>query len=57
MNGKGDRNRTSDYRRFAANYATIFGRCSEHPKYEGKRKPRVDCMTCRRIWREKQLAG
>lgn len=32
---------------------TPIGPCKSHPKYAGKRKPRVDCRHCWDIYSEK----
>lgn len=53
--GKGDRARTVDQDAYHRGYAEAFGRCTDHPKYKVLRKPKADCVVCRRLWREKEL--
>jgi len=56
MSGKGDTNRTVDYRSFRRNFDMIFGQCSKHPTYTpGTLRPR--CHSCRRIWLARKLSG
>ena len=53
--GKGDKIRPFDREKYATNYDRIFGKCPDHPAYKAKRKPTVDCIVCRRLWREAQV--
>jgi hypothetical protein len=49
MNGKGHRNRTTNWQAFRN--AIVWGKCSKHPGYTpGDRKPR--CEVCRRVWED-----
>jgi hypothetical protein len=57
-NGKGSLPRPIANRElYATNYDEIFGNhCSEHPSYDpatATEPPLHDCMTCRRLWRER----
>ena len=55
MAGKGDRYRLVDIVLWCRNFDAAFSTCRFHPKYKAKRKPRADCVICRRLWREAQL--
>lgn len=34
-------------------FVKVPPKCRKHPRYEGKRKPRADCESCRLIWEAK----
>lgn len=54
--GKGSNPRTnSTNEKFRKNFDDTFNKCSTHPRYRGKCKPRANCAVCRRLWREWEL--
>ncbi len=53
--GKGDRQRPVNIDKFRRGFDAAFGKCPEHPGYKALRKPIIDCIVCRRLWRERKL--
>lgn len=36
--------------RLNASYTVVFTKCSRHPRYKGKSKPRGACALCWHVW-------
>jgi hypothetical protein len=53
QNGKGDRNRIGDRRKFREGWDYIFEKCSDHPNYRAVCKPLAKCPKCWELYRRK----
>ena len=54
---KGSHRRPGNDDQYRKNYAFTFTKCDEHPNYKAEHPPTADCIVCRRLWREAELAA